>query len=140
MDYKKEVEEALFALQKARDTLNKALKKLNTASGWGLWDLLGGGFLSSLFKFDNMDKAEELIEELNKDLENLRKELKDINLNLVDFESVSEFGKTFDMFFDNIFSDWSTQSKIDANISKLEELDRYLDTLEVGLKEKLEKI
>ncbi|MGO3752101.1 MAG: hypothetical protein ACTJGH_04950 [Peptoniphilaceae bacterium] len=140
MDYKKEVEEALFALQKARDTLNKALKKLNTASGWGLWDLLGGGFLSSIFKFDNMDKAEELIEELNRDLENLRKELKDINLNLVDFESVSEFGKTFDMFFDNIFSDWSTQSKIDANISKLEELDRYLDTLEVGLKEKLEKI
>lgn len=140
MDYKKEVEEALFALQKARDTLNKALKKLNTASGWGLWDLLGGGFLSSLFKFDNMDKAEELIEELNRDLENLRKELKDINLNLVDFESVSEFGKTFDMFFDNIFSDWSTQSKIEANISKLEELDRYLDTLEVGLKEKLEKI
>ncbi len=44
-------EEALVHLRRAEDLLDKA-------SAWGVWDIIGGGLLSSLFKHSRMDDAE----------------------------------------------------------------------------------
>ena len=36
---------------------DNALKNLNSAEGWGTWDLLGGGLISDLAKHSHIDDA-----------------------------------------------------------------------------------
>ena len=46
-DRNTEIREAIDAGNRALDALDEALGHLKTARGLGVWDMLGGGFLSS---------------------------------------------------------------------------------------------
>ncbi len=136
MDYKKELQEALDALDKADKRVDKALDNLKSARRWGIWDTFGGGkFLSSAIKFGKIEKAEDQMKELEDDLKDLKKELDDVDIKLGKVKNSSSPGKVFDLFFDNIIFDISTQSKIKSNIRNLEDLQ---DNLE-GIRKKLER-
>ncbi|MGB7365775.1 hypothetical protein [Carnobacterium jeotgali] len=68
-------------------------------------------------------------------LENYTKELKDLSLDTyLSYEKFSGMGKTFDIFFDNLFSDWDTKAKIGRNIDMLETLGRLIIDLQGKLK------
>lgn len=64
-DREKEIREAVQAGQRALISLNDAERYLDSAGGWGLWDMFGGGFLSSMIKHSKMDDAQRSMEKLN---------------------------------------------------------------------------
>ena len=53
-----EISEALMAADMASMSLQKAEELLQKASSWGIWDMLGGGFFSTMFKHNRMDEAQ----------------------------------------------------------------------------------
>lgn len=54
----REIQEAIEAADVALDHLERAKRCLSSASGWGLFDTLGGGFISGLIKHSKMSDAE----------------------------------------------------------------------------------
>lgn len=59
-DRNTEIREAIDAGNRALDALDEALGHLKTARGLGVWDMLGGGFLSSLLKHSKWTRPRRL--------------------------------------------------------------------------------
>lgn len=131
MDRAKEIREAKLVALRVLEYLDKAEQKLNSARRWGILDILGGEFLTSLIKHSKMDDAERLLEQIRYDLRTLRNELNDIDIQFGEQIGVSSFGKFMDIVFDNIVSDWLTQSKIKQS---LQEIDRIRSAVKDVLK------
>ena len=111
-DYEKERLEAVSAGQRALDSLNLAKNELNSAKNWGIVDLIGGGFLSTLCKRSKMDQAQSYMDDAKSDLKRFQKELSDItdesNLNV----QTGDFFTIADYFFDGLAADWLVQDRI----------------------------
>lgn len=111
-DYGREVEEAVLAGKRAKENLQNALEALNSAKGWGIFDMLGGGFFSTMVKHSKMDKASGYIEDAKEDLKAFGRELGDIS-EYADVDlSTGDFWGFADWFFDGLLSDWAMQSRI----------------------------
>ena len=111
-DYKKEIEEAIAAADNALYYLNKANDALSSAGNWGVMDLLGGGFISSLAKHSKMSDAQSELQMAKNAVLNFKRELVDVNEALnIDIE-ISDFLTFADFFFDGLVADWLVQSKI----------------------------
>lgn len=111
-DRNTEIREAIDAGNRALDALDEALGHLKTARGLGVWDILGGGFLSSLLKHSKMDAAQGAMQQAEQELRNFSRELADVQMSLdfqVNFDGMTQF---FDMFCDNFFVDWMVQDQI----------------------------
>lgn len=111
-DKMREIDEALAAGNTALDALNRAERSISGARGFGIWDMLGGGFISGLLKHSQMDDAQRYVNEANDALRRFQKELSDININInygVSFDSIT---KAFDIFCDNLLVDALIQSRI----------------------------
>ena len=111
-DRNTEIREAIDAGNRALDALDEALEHLKAARGLGVWDILGGGFFSSLLKHSKMDDAQEAMEYARQELQTFSRELEDVQMELnfqVNFDSMTRF---FDTFFDNTIVDWMVQSQI----------------------------
>lgn len=107
-----EIREAIEAGETALISLRKAQAQLNSARNWGIFDMFGGGFFSSMIKRSKMDDAGQCMERAKQDLMRLQKELRDIQVPMDLKLEVSEFLSFADIFFDNIFVDYMVQSKI----------------------------
>ncbi|UJF16166.1 hypothetical protein LZ578_03260 [Jeotgalibaca sp. MA1X17-3] len=142
-----EVEEASVAGERVLQAIDSTLVDLDSANSFSTWDLLAGSFLIDMMKYNKIDKAEEKMRGLELLLENYTKELKDLSLNhYFDYETFGGMNRTFDIFFDNIFSDWSTKEKIGRNIQQLTtlsdsvvELQRKLELNKYELEDKIEE-
>ena len=53
----KEKREAINAGNRALRSLREAQDNLNSAKNWGIWDMFGGGFISTMAKHSKMDCA-----------------------------------------------------------------------------------
>lgn len=130
---KKEVLEAKTVANQVLDLLNDVEKQLKSAKNWGIFDLLGGGFLSSVIKHGKIDKAESLLKMVHKELVRLQKELGDINLSIDSSIKISDFDRFLDIVFDNVISDWMTQSKVNDSLNEVArvkvEINRVLESL-----------
>ena len=62
-DFEKEKREAMEAGNRALHSLREAQANLDSARNWGLWDMFGGGTITSLIKSSKMDRARQSIEE-----------------------------------------------------------------------------
>ncbi len=60
-DLEKEKREAVEAAKRALRSLREAEEQLNSAKNWGLWDMFGGGFISTMVKQSKMDRAKQSI-------------------------------------------------------------------------------
>ena len=108
----REIDEALIAGEAALNALSRAESKLSGARGLGIWDMLGGGFVSGLLKHSQMDDAQKHVNEANSALRRFQKELSDINIRIdygVSFDGIT---KAFDIFCDNFLVDALIQSRI----------------------------
>ena len=130
MDYEKERREAIYAGERALDSLYEAQNQLRKARNWGIYDIIGGGFLSSLIKHSKIDNARTYIERAKYDLQKFNDELKDVSYNLdVDIGGFLTF---FDLM-DSFLADVLVQSKladashkIDEAINKVQDILRRL--------------
>ena len=132
MNYNIERQEAIVAGERALDSLIEAQNQLRKARNWGIYDILGGGFLSSMIKHSKIDNARSCIERAKYDLDVFNRELQDVSGSInVDIGGLLTF---FDVM-DNFFADLLVQSKIsDASrqveqaIYKVEDILRRLKT------------
>lgn len=112
MRNQQEIHEAINAADDALIALRSAEKSLSGAGNWGIWDIMGGGFLSTFFKHNKMDQAQRELEEARSALRRFKSELADLG-RTADFNlNVDGFLRFTDYFFDDIFSDLMVQSKI----------------------------
>ena len=106
----REIQEAIAAADVALDHLERARRCLSSASGWGLFDTLGGGFISGLIKHGKMSDAEHEINQAKRALEKFSKELRDVQgYSSVHINGFLTFG---DLFCDGFLMDVLVQSQI----------------------------
>lgn len=120
----KEIEEAINAGERAMRALNDVEGSLNTARGFGVWDMLGGGFLSGMLKHSNLRSADEKMALAKRELENFAREVRDINLccdcNVpIAFDGFTKF---FDYFCDGILVDVLVQKRMADSAEELRKL------------------
>jgi hypothetical protein len=109
----REVGEAFDAATAAGRALEEAATLLGKATDWADVDtFLGGGLLTDAMKYDRMDRASEMLRTADRALGRLAKELGDLGRAGVAGPQVTELTRTFDVWFDNIFSDWSVKRRI----------------------------
>lgn len=113
-DQEKEIKEAIYAIDTTLSYLNEAKGYLSSASNWGIFDMLGGGFFSTMIKRGKMNDANRCLEKAKRSVINTKKELNDINQTIdVDLE-IDGFLSFADYFFDGLVADWMVQSKINS--------------------------
>ena len=117
----------------ALEKVEAALAQLKSAKSWGTFDLWGGGFLTSYFKTNKIEKAEKEIGLLHEELRKLNDTSDEIRYALDGFEALSSLQKTLDIGLDDIYTNWKNQEQIKRNISLLEELHENLIDLEKNL-------
>ncbi|MCD8023162.1 MAG: hypothetical protein LUF30_09395 [Lachnospiraceae bacterium] len=110
----REIREAITAANRALDSLENAERELKGAKNWGIFDLVGGGMLTTMMKHGRMDKAQRQIEDAKYYLQMLRKELRDIDVPMDFNVDVGGFLSFADLFFDGAVADWMVQSRIIA--------------------------
>lgn len=120
---RRELEEALAAGRQAADRLDATLGKLGSAQNWGVWDLVSDGVMGDIMKYHSLDKAQQQIQLLSDELRRFQMELADVSW-VENFSVRPGYGlELADYFFDNIFTDWAVQNRIEQ--SKQELLDLW---------------
>ncbi|MCF2643674.1 MAG: hypothetical protein SO160_05300 [Lachnospiraceae bacterium] len=119
--WKREIQEAIVAGQRALTALNDVEGSLKTAQGMGIWDILGGGFISGMLKHSNLDKANAKMEIAKRELENFSKEVRDVNLTYhcnvpITFDGFTKF---FDYFCDGILVDALVQVRMSESAKEI---------------------
>ena len=125
----KELEEAISAGQKALSTTDQILSSLDSAEGWGTWDLVGGGIMTDLIKHDHLDTAQNLVEGLQSQLRAFKTELADVTLDGDLQVSIDGFLRFADYFFDGIFSDWMVLDRIHQSQSQVEDTKNQISAV-----------
>ena len=116
-----DITEAIFAAEDALQHLYQAKKYLKKASNWGIFDIFAGGFITSMIKHNHIDNAQDEIQYAKVALENLSRELQDVDHYIkVDIE-IDTFVKLTDYFLDNFISDLFVQSKITSASKQVDE-------------------
>lgn len=109
---KREMKEAMNAGEQALRSLREAREKLGSAKNWGIFDMLGGGFITDLVKRSKMDDAAGLMEQAKYDLQVFQRELKDVHIPVDMRMEISGFLSFADFFFDGLVADYLVQNKI----------------------------
>ena len=135
MDRMKELKEARSAADMAIAKIDCGLSQLDSASSWGIFDILGGGFFSSLVKRNKIGEANRSLDEISSSLKTLNKELSDVDRSLPDAIPDSLSDQVFDLVFDNIFTDFRVQGEIKENLIALKELRHAI----VEVRDKVDK-
>ena len=132
MEYniEKEKSEAIEAGQRALNNLYTARENLNSAKKWGLVDMFGGGFFTTMMKQSRMDQAKRNMELAKLALRNFSKELNDVNIACNLNLDMGDFLTFADYFFDGFAVDWMVQDQINKARNQVEEaIQRTKDAL-----------
>lgn len=131
----KELEEAILAGNRVVSSAASAAKSLSSAKGWSTYDtFFGGGWFADLAKYDHLDDAQSQIQQVNYYLLEFKEELKDVDMLVkVKTNEYSSTQRSFDIFFDNIFTDLNTRNKIvqDQNslYDMIDEVEKAVEAL-----------
>lgn len=151
---KKELQEAISAGNAALSITQQVLSSLDSAEGWGTWDLFGGGLVADLAKHSHLDEAQGAIEQLQFQLRRFKTELADVTIQADMQVNVDGFLRFADYFFDGLFADWAvldkinqsqsqvqnTKSQIASVLSRLDSMMRTLEQEQVQIKSKLDTL
>lgn len=104
----------------AASLLAQARDLLESAQSWSTWDTFGGGGLvTDMVKHDKMDRAAALLRQADASLRAFSRELVDVNLHAVEGLQLDGWSHTFDVWFDNIFSDMAVRSRIQDTLGRV---------------------
>lgn len=108
-----QLEEAIVAARAAAAALDEAARHLGNAGGWATFDtFLGGGLVTDMAKYSNLDRAAALMRHADAALGHLATELADVGMHAVGGIEITQLTTFFDVWFDNIFSDWAVRDRI----------------------------
>lgn len=130
-----EIREAHQAGRDAHGLLSHASSLLGSAGSWSTWDAFGGGgLLTDMMKYDKVDQATDALRRADLALSQFSRELADVALPSIQGVQVDQMMRTFDVWFDNIFSDMAVRSRIQDAASRvayaLARVERALAALE----------
>ena len=136
LEQEREVQVAIVAAENALEHLEAARERLGSARSWGVWDLVGGGLLSTMIKHSRMDDAQRELGEACRALRTFSAELVELDaMEGVDLETGDLLGLA-DYFLDGALADWMMQSRIrraqeqvDEAIRKVQDMHRTLETM-----------
>ena len=132
----KEINDVQKIIDEILSLIDEADTKFNKARNWGFFDILGGGFITDLFKHSNLDSASDIMNKINYLLKDLQRELDEV-VTPTDFSmNTNTFASFADFIFDGVLADAYMQSKI---MSSLKELKNLRSTL-LNLKSKLSSL
>jgi len=136
----KELQEAEEAVQGVMQSLDDLLGTLNSAANWGVWDMLGGGLISTAIKHSKIDGAREQIIVVQRNLNRLERELTDIKLYAdlgIDIGALASFA---DYFFDGLITDWVVQARINEAEKRTQELQGQVDVICHSIKDQINEV
>lgn len=136
----KEITEAIQAGLELTNSLEEVISELSSAKGWGIYDMVGGGLISTAIKHQHMDKAQRNYETVKIKITSFEKELKDVNDLSIEYNILGTALLTFDYIFDSLFVDWLVQSKISKNKRNMEELYNQVGQIIQDLEQKASNI
>lgn len=129
---KREIDEALSVGRDVLSQIASIESSLDSAEGWGTWDLLGGGLISDLAKHSHLDEAQVQINDLQESLRRYHTELADVTVQA----QVDGFLRFADYFFDGLFADWavldhihSSQQQIGSTRCQVEDMQAKLERM-----------
>ena len=128
-DINKEKREAIEAGERALQSLRYAQDNLNSAKNWGVVDLFGGGFISTMVKHSKMDRAQQYMEQARYDLQSFSRELNDVNMACDLHIETNDFLTFADYFFDGFVADWLVQDRINNARSQVNEAIRRTEQI-----------
>lgn len=128
------LDEAISAGGSAHTRLALLMEVLASARNWGTADIFANSMLLSWMKREKIDQARGIAGEAQGALAIFRRELGDVGLTLTaQLAELADHHRFLDVWFDNIFSDVSVQSRIREAMATtgvaLEEVARRLEDL-----------
>ena len=117
--------EAIDAGERALQSLHQAQDALKSARNWGIFDIVGGGFISTLVKHGHMDDARAAMARAQQDLRLFSRELDDVNIQL----DTGDFLTFADFFFDGFIADMMVQSRIADAQAQVEDVTAKVEAL-----------
>ena len=151
----KEIQEAVTAGKRALDITRKILEDLDSAKNWSTFDLMGGGLIADMAKYDRLNKVQDKIQDLQAALRGFRTELADVTERISGdlHVEIGDFLHFADYFFDGLFTDWMVYDKINDSrgrtlrtrdqiqkiLGQLNVMDNELCSKKENLKEELEQ-
>ena len=135
----REIDEAIRAGEQALDSLREAKNQLNSARNWGIYDMIGGGLISSMIKHSKIDQANEWMDQANRDLRCFAKELRDVDSEDLQIDTGS-LVTMLDIFCDNFFSDLLVQQKINDGRARIDALSDRIEDVLYTLKQRANSI
>jgi chromosome segregation ATPase len=140
----KEIEEAILAGSRAIETVKKLYNSLSSAEDWGTLDMVGGGLMTGVAKYDDLDEAQIHADKLQSQLHCFQTELADITIHTSYDINIDDFTRFADCFFDNFFMDWTVQDKINHSLEQVRqtraEIESAIENLNVLLTETKENL
>ena len=134
---RKELWEAVSAGQAVLTTLDGVINSLNSAEGWGNWDMLGGGMLADLAKHSKIDEARDQVHQAQELLRRFQGELADIQSAESFLIDISSFDTFVDFFLDGLIVDWIVQSKIQNSLERTNQVRQRVKAVLQGLETRL---
>lgn len=124
----KEVQEAKAAANEALRLLDEVEKTLRSARNWGFFDMFSRqSLISSMVKFGKIQKAEGQLRQVQAALQRLQRELGDISMSVRGSLNIGAFQQFMDIVFDNLISDWMTQSRIQESLAEVQQVKREVE-------------
>ena len=140
-----------------RDAFNlaqSAINQLQNASSWNTADMLGGGLIAHMNKYQQLDDAHANIMALQGTLRRFKTELADINIQTDMKIGVDGFLRFADYFIDSFsidlvireqikessYSVADVRWKVKKALEKLEKLEKEIDRQISDLKQQIEKL
>lgn len=114
-----ELEEALSVGNRLFSCLSNVVESLDSAKGYGVWDMVGGGIIATAGKHSHLDTAQSTLEDAKELMKKFKKELSDIQVTLDSQVNIEGFSQFADFFFDGFLVDWFVQSKINRSIERI---------------------
>lgn len=114
----REITEAIAAGNSVIVDLDQAINSLGSAEGWGIWDMLGGGFITDMIKHSHIDDARNNVTIAQKKISRFKRELADVQKSADVKINIGELASFADFFFDGLIFDWIVQSKIEDSLKQ----------------------
>lgn len=114
----REITEAVTAGSSVVTDLDQVIRSLESAEGWGVWDMLGGGFITDMIKHSHIDDAHNSVNNAQNKISQFKRELADVKKTAEVQINIGALASFADVFFDGLISDWIIQSKIEDSLAQ----------------------